>query len=87
DHIRFHIASNRFLGKMIRIITGKLLKIGTGNMSVDEFENLLITLETPGMLEIAHPTGLYLSKVTYPYLNLPLRTEFSGLQQLNWIEL
>lgn len=86
DHVRFHIASNRFLGKMIRIITGKLLKIGTGNMSVDEFENLLITLETPGMLEIAHPTGLYLSKVTYPYLNLPLRTEFSGLQQLDWIE-
>ena len=55
-------------------------------MSVDEFEHLLISLETPGMLEIAHPTGLYLSKVTYPYLNLPLRTEFSGLQQKDWIE-
>ncbi|WP_379089616.1 hypothetical protein [Pedobacter sp. UC225_65] len=54
-------------------------------MSVDEFENLLITKATPGMLEIAHPTGLYLSKVTYPYLNLPLRTEFSGLQQKDWI--
>jgi tRNA pseudouridine38-40 synthase len=86
DQFRFHIASNRFLGKMIRIITGKLLKIGTGNMSVDEFENLLITLETPGMLEIAHPTGLYLSKVTYPYLNLAPRTEFSGLQQKDWVE-
>jgi len=86
DHIRFHIASNRFLGKMIRIITGKLLKIGTGNMSVDEFENLLITKETPALLEIAHPTGLYLSKVTYPYLNLPPRTEFSGLQQKDWVE-
>lgn len=85
DQIRFHIASNRFLGKMIRIITGKLLKIGKGNMSVDEFENLLITLETPGLLEIAHPTGLYLSKVTYPYLNLPPRTEFSGLQQKDWV--
>ena len=56
-------------------------------MSVDEFENLLITKATPGMLEIAHPTGLYLSKVTYPYLNLPLRTEFSGLQQKDWIEI
>ncbi len=86
EHYRFHIASNRFLGKMIRIITGNLIKIGKGNMSVDEFENLLITKATPGMLEIAHPTGLYLSKVTYPYLNLPLRTEFSGLQQKDWIE-
>ena len=87
DHFRFHIASNRFLGKMIRIITGNLLKIGTSQMSVDEFEHLLITKETPGMLEIAHPTGLYLAKVTYPYLNLPPRTEFSGLQQKDWIEI
>ncbi len=82
--LRFHIASNRFLGKMIRIITGKLLKIGSGNMSVDEFEELLITKETPKLLEPAHPTGLYLSKVTYPYLNLPTRTEFCGLQQKDW---
>jgi tRNA pseudouridine38-40 synthase len=85
DQIRFHIASNRFLGKMIRIITGKLLKIGSGNMSVAEFEELLITRETPPMLEPAHPTGLYLSKVTYPYLNLPPRTAFAGLGQENWI--
>lgn len=85
DLIRFHIASNRFLGKMIRIITGSLLKIGNGQMSVDEFENRLITKEPPSTMDIAHPTGLYLSKVTYPYLNLPLRTEFSGLQQKNWI--
>lgn len=85
DQFRFQIASNRFLGKMIRIITGKLLKIGNGNMTVDEFENLLISKETPAMLEPAHPTGLYLSKVTYPYLNLPSRTEFAGLQQMNWI--
>lgn len=84
DQIRFHISSNRFLGKMIRIITGKLLKIGNGTMSVDEFENLLITKETPPLLDPAHPTGLYLSKVTYPYLNLPPRTEFSGLQQKDW---
>lgn len=87
DHYRFNIASNRFLGKMIRIIVGNLLKIGTGNMSVDHFESLLITKEVPKMLEIAHPTGLYLSKVTYPYLNLPSRTEFSGLSQKDWIKI
>ena len=86
DHMRFHIVSNRFLGKMIRIITGKLLKIGTGNMSVDEFEHLLITLETPGMLEIAHPTGLYLSKVTYPYLDLEPRTDFNKFAHDDWVE-
>lgn len=86
DYYRFHIASNRFLGKMIRIITGTLLKIGTDQMSVDEFEALLQSKEPPKALTIAHPTGLYLSKVTYPYLNIPLRTEFSGMQQKDWIE-
>ena len=86
DYYRFNIASNRFLAKMIRIITGNLLNIGTGKMSVDEFENLLITKETPGTLSIAHPTGLYLSKVTYPYLNLPPRSDFSSFTQRDWVE-
>lgn len=87
DRIRFHIASNRFLSKMIRILMGKILKVGKGEMSVDEFENLLITLETPKTLDPAHATGLYLSKVSYPYLNLAPRTEFlTAMQGTNWLE-
>jgi len=86
DRIRFHIASNRFLSKMIRILMGKILKIGKGNLSIDEFESYLITLETPKLLDPAHPTGLYLSKVTYPYLNLEPRTEFLvATQGIKWI--
>ncbi len=73
--IRFQVSSNRFLGKMIRIITGKLLKIGTGHLSVDEFENYLITLETPRTLDPAYPQGLYLSKIVYPYLDLPVKSD------------
>ncbi|MBP3942831.1 tRNA pseudouridine(38-40) synthase TruA [Sphingobacteriaceae bacterium WQ 2009] len=86
DRLRFHISSNRFLGKMIRILSGKLLKIGTGKMSVDEFEHHLITLEIPKILDPAYPAGLYLSKVTYPYLDLPIRTEFiSPAYHSEWI--
>jgi tRNA pseudouridine38-40 synthase len=81
DRLRFQISSNRFLGKMIRIIMGQLLKIGRGTLSVDEFESYLITLSTPALITPAHPQGLYLSKVTYPYLNLPPRTEFSSILQ------
>lgn len=87
DQIRFNIASNRFLGKMIRIIVGKLLKIGAGNLSVEEFEHHLINKQPPALLEPAHPTGLYLSKVTYPYLNLPVRAEFSWIEGKDWIEI
>ena len=79
NQLRFQISANRFLSKMVRIIVGQLLKVGTGKLSVDEFENYLITKETPKILSPAPPRGLYLSKVTYPYLDLAPKTEFLGL--------
>jgi len=75
SHIRIQISSNRFLRKMIRIIVGKLLKIGTGKISMDEFEHHLITKKTPTILDSAYPQGLHLSKVLYPFLDLPNRGE------------
>lgn len=76
DRFRFQISSNRFLGRMIRIIMGKLLKIGEGSLSVDEFESYLVTKKTPLRLEPAYPQGLYLSKVTYSYLDLKTKPDF-----------
>jgi tRNA pseudouridine38-40 synthase len=73
---------------MIRIIMGKFLEIGRGELSVDEFESYLITKETPKTVEPAYPQGLYLSKVTYPYLDLAPRADFSTILQNkvdNWI--
>ena len=81
DRFRFHIASNRFLGKMIRITMGKILMVGKNELSVDEFENDLITLQASKLSLPAHPTGLYLSKVTYPYLDIPARTDFTKMLQ------
>lgn len=81
DRLRFRITANRFLSKMVRIIVGRLLDIGKGAMSVDEFEHYLISKETPQIILPAYPQGLYLSKVTYPYLDLPPRTSFSAILQ------
>ena len=67
------------VSKMIRIIVGRLLDIGRGDMSVDEFEHYLASKQTPQIIIPAHPQGLYLSKVTYPYLDLEPRTNFSGM--------
>ncbi|GAA3994219.1 tRNA pseudouridine synthase A [Mucilaginibacter dorajii] len=78
DRLQFQISANRFLSKMIRIIVGKLLEIGRGEMSVDEFESYLISKETPKTIIPAYPQGLYLSKVTYPYLDLPMRGSFNA---------
>ena len=59
DKIRFQITANRFLGRMIRMIMGKLLEIGKGELSVEEFENYLITKESPIIFKVAYPQGLY----------------------------
>jgi tRNA pseudouridine38-40 synthase len=81
DKIRFQISANRFLSKMVRIVVGRLLDVGRADMSVDEFEHYLIHKETPKIIIPAYPQGLYLSKVTYPYLDIPLRTSFSSILQ------
>ncbi len=88
DKIRFQISANRFLARMIRIIVAKLIEIGQGEMSVDEFESYLISKKPPKNIEPAYPQGLYLSKVIYPYLDLPQRSEFSTILQNtvdNWV--
>ncbi|MFD0763527.1 tRNA pseudouridine(38-40) synthase TruA [Mucilaginibacter lutimaris] len=79
DRLRFRISANRFLGKMVRIITGKLIDIGSGKLSVDEFESYLIDPQLPQVIKPAYPQGLYLSKVTYPYLNIPARSKFTHI--------
>lgn len=84
--LRFQISSNRFLSKMIRIVVGQLIKVGSGELSAEAFENYLINKKTPKILSAAPPQGLYLSKVTYPYLDLKPKTEFMGLnfEEAGW---
>jgi tRNA pseudouridine38-40 synthase len=50
-------------------------------MTVDEFEHYLSAKETPKIIIPAYPQGLYLSKVTYPYLDLPPATTFTTMLQ------
>lgn len=89
NRIRFNISANRFLGKMIRIIVGRLLEIGEGKMSVDEFEHYLAEKITPQIIIPAHPQGLYLSKVSYPYLDLPVKSTFTSMMVngVDWVKL
>jgi tRNA pseudouridine38-40 synthase len=83
DHsrLRFHISSNRFLAGMIRIIMGKLLEIGTGELTIADFEQYLKSKTTPKTIIPTYAQGLYLSKVTYPYLDLPTRSIFTKILQ------
>ena len=80
DRIRFQISSNRFLGRMTRIIVRKLIEIGDGTLSVDEFESHLISRNTPSKILPAHPQGLFLSKVSYPFLDLKPKAKFPATE-------
>ncbi|WP_347159427.1 tRNA pseudouridine synthase A [Pontibacter chitinilyticus] len=81
DRLRFRISANRFLSRMIRILVGKLLLVGTGALSIDAFESYLATTNAPKSLTPAYPQGLFLSKVTYPYLNLAPRSSLAAPAQ------
>ncbi len=83
ERLCFQISSNRFLSKMIRIVVGQLIKVGKGELSVEAFEQYLINKETPKILSPAHPQGLYLSKVTYPYLDLSPKPSFNNFHSEN----
>jgi tRNA pseudouridine38-40 synthase len=89
ERLRFQISADRFLGRMVRLIVGKLLQVGKGELSLDEFESYLITKTTPKVLDVAYPQGLFLSKVSYPYLDIPTRTAFSniGHSENQWLTL
>lgn len=88
NRIRFNISSNRFLGRMIRILSRKLIDIGDGKLSVDEFESHLISKKIPAKLLPAYPRGLFLSKVSYPFLDLKPKSVYPGSdQETVWSEI
>ncbi|AZQ64932.1 tRNA pseudouridine(38-40) synthase TruA [Flammeovirga pectinis] len=68
--LRFTITANRFLRGMIRLIVTNLLNVGKGRITLEEFEkvftNKVTIIDTPP----AYPSGLFLSKVEYPYLKM-----------------
>ena len=76
DLMRFQINSNRFLKGMIRTIVGRLLEIGKGKLSITNLENALKGNKDLPFNKIAYPQGLYLSKVEYPYLDIPAKSKF-----------
>jgi len=74
--MRFEISANRFLRGMIRILAAQLIEVGIGKTSVDELESFLINKRADRVLDAAHPQGLYLSKIEYPYIDFPDKSNF-----------
>jgi tRNA pseudouridine38-40 synthase len=68
--MRFTITSNRFLRGMVRICVYYLLEVGRCKMTIDEFREILNLKKELKVKHSAHPNGLFLSKVEYPFLTL-----------------
>lgn len=68
--MQFKIKANRFLRGMIRLIISYLLKIGRGELSVAEFEEIVVNQTLFPENRPAAPNGLYLSKIEYHFLTI-----------------
>lgn len=66
----FTISADRFLRSMVRTIAGKLIEIGIGRMSPEEFELHLLSGKSFKFQNQAYPQGLFLSRVVYPGIEL-----------------
>ena len=64
----FTIAADRFLRNMVRAIVGTMINIGTGKISLSDFEKIIDSKDRgqAGFSVPAH--GLYLTKIEYEYL-------------------
>ncbi len=66
----FEITANRFLRGMIRNLMARIILVGSGEITLAEFEEVLRNGQKDKLPILAPPQGLYLSKVVYPYLEL-----------------
>lgn len=84
QRLRFTITANRFLRGMVRILVSFLLKVGSGEMTLERFEEILKDqLDVPEKAP-AHSNGLYLSKIEYPYLELAEQDDICRLLKENF---
>ena len=68
--ITFHIKANRFLRGMVRAIVGTLLEIGRGRMSIEKFEQIIISKNRKNAAAQAPACGLFLTEVGYEWNEL-----------------
>lgn len=64
----FYIQANRFLRGMVRAITGTMLNVGSGKISLDQFEQIILNKDRKQAGWSVPAQGLFLAKVTYPYI-------------------
>ncbi len=62
----FTIKADRFLRNMVRAIVGTMVDIGTGKLSSDDFESILLAKDRCKAGKSAPAKGLFLTDIEYP---------------------
>lgn len=65
DMLIFTISANRFLRNMVRSITGTLLNVGKGRLTIDDFQQIIDYRDNTKASSSAPANGLFLTKITY----------------------
>lgn len=84
--LRFEVSANRFLKQMIRLMVGHLLMVGRGKTSIESLKKNMDSGEASSKDKAAFPQGLYLSKVEYPYLELPSKSHVAAVLKRGLVE-
>jgi tRNA pseudouridine38-40 synthase len=61
----FHIKANRFLRGMVRAIVGTLLEVGSGRLTVEDFEQIILAKNRKKAGRAVPAEGLFLMEVNY----------------------
>jgi tRNA pseudouridine38-40 synthase len=80
--LRFTITSNRFLRGMVRLCVSFLLQVGTRKISLKKFSQLLRQEIELNHKRPALPNGLFLSRITYPFLELEESSKLIKMMKL-----
>ena len=65
-NIQFEIHSNRFLRGMIRGLVGTMVQVGRGQISIDEWHQIVASKDEQRVDFSTPACGLYLSQIIYP---------------------
>jgi tRNA pseudouridine38-40 synthase len=66
DNLVFTIEADRFLRNMVRAITGTILQLGKGRLSVEEFVSIIEAGDRRVAGDSAPAKGLFLTEIKYP---------------------
>ena len=67
--IVFTITADRFLRNMVRAVVGTLVDVGRGKLSVEDFRQIIDSLDRCAAGTSMPPQGLFLWDVKYPYIS------------------